>query len=144
VVTAPVGSVFGRTDGGTNPLLYVKQTPTGNTGWNTVALLERAQTFTATQTFGTGVGNDGGGLKHLRVASCATAGTVGATCDTTVTWTTTFADTNYTASCSITGVTNQPRLISLPTKTGAALTVRIEAATAAAASGTIECVGIHD
>lgn len=33
VVTAPVGSLFSRTDGGTGTSLYVKQTGTGNTGW---------------------------------------------------------------------------------------------------------------
>lgn len=33
VVTAPVGSLFLRTDGGASTTLYVKQTGTGNTGW---------------------------------------------------------------------------------------------------------------
>lgn len=33
VVTAPVGSLFSRTDGGAGTSLYVKQTGTGNTGW---------------------------------------------------------------------------------------------------------------
>lgn len=33
VVTAPVGSLYLRTDGGAGTTLYVKQTGTGNTGW---------------------------------------------------------------------------------------------------------------
>ncbi len=33
VVTAPVGSLFTRTDGGANTTLYVKESGTGNTGW---------------------------------------------------------------------------------------------------------------
>lgn len=33
VVTAPVGSVYRRSDGGANTTLYVKQSGTGNTGW---------------------------------------------------------------------------------------------------------------
>lgn len=33
VVTAPVGSLFTRTDGGAGTTLYVKQSGTGNTGW---------------------------------------------------------------------------------------------------------------
>lgn len=33
VVTAPVGSVFLRTNGGANTTLYVKESGTGNTGW---------------------------------------------------------------------------------------------------------------
>lgn len=32
-VTAPVGTLFLRTDGGTSTTLYVKETGTGNTGW---------------------------------------------------------------------------------------------------------------
>lgn len=32
-VTAPVGSLWSRTDGGTNTTLYVKESGTGNTGW---------------------------------------------------------------------------------------------------------------
>jgi hypothetical protein len=33
VVTAPVGSLFSRTDGGASTTLYVKTSGTGNTGW---------------------------------------------------------------------------------------------------------------
>ena len=32
-VTAPVGSLFTRTDGGSNTTLYVKESGAGNTGW---------------------------------------------------------------------------------------------------------------
>ncbi len=32
-VTAPIGSLFSRTDGGANTTLYVKESGTGNTGW---------------------------------------------------------------------------------------------------------------
>ena len=33
VVTAPVGTIYTRTDGGTGTTLYVKESGTGNTGW---------------------------------------------------------------------------------------------------------------
>lgn len=33
VVTAPVGSLFLRTDGGASTTLYIKESGTGNTGW---------------------------------------------------------------------------------------------------------------
>lgn len=33
VLTAPVGALYTRTDGGVNTTLYVKQSGTGNTGW---------------------------------------------------------------------------------------------------------------
>lgn len=32
-VTAPVGTLYTRTDGGANTTLYVKESGTGNTGW---------------------------------------------------------------------------------------------------------------
>lgn len=32
-VTAPVGTLYLRTDGGTSTTLYVKESGTGNTGW---------------------------------------------------------------------------------------------------------------
>jgi hypothetical protein len=35
-ITAPVGSIFLRTNGGANTTLYVKQTGAGNTGWTAV------------------------------------------------------------------------------------------------------------
>lgn len=34
VVTAPVGSLYSRTDGGADTTLYVKESGTGNTGWS--------------------------------------------------------------------------------------------------------------
>ena len=33
VVSAPVGSLYSRTDGGAGTSLYVKESGTGNTGW---------------------------------------------------------------------------------------------------------------
>jgi hypothetical protein len=33
VVSAPVGTLYSRTDGGTGTTLYVKEAGTGNTGW---------------------------------------------------------------------------------------------------------------
>ena len=33
IVSAPVGSLYTRTDGGTNTTLYVKESGTGSTGW---------------------------------------------------------------------------------------------------------------
>src|SRR5438477_12815657 len=39
-------------------------------------------------------------VQHRRVAGCATAAVLNATCDTTVTWLNSFADANYTALCN--------------------------------------------
>lgn len=32
-VTAPIGSIYSRTDGGASTTMYVKESGTGNTGW---------------------------------------------------------------------------------------------------------------
>lgn len=34
VKTAPIGSIYLRTDGGANTCLYVKESGTGNSGWD--------------------------------------------------------------------------------------------------------------
>ena len=36
VVTAPVGSIFMRTNGGASTTMYLKESGTGNTGWRAV------------------------------------------------------------------------------------------------------------
>ncbi|WP_224753214.1 tail fiber protein [Paenibacillus terricola] len=36
VVSAPIGSIYQRTDGGTSTTLYIKESGTGNTGWRSV------------------------------------------------------------------------------------------------------------
>ena len=33
VVSASVGSIYARTDGGANTSIYIKESGTGNTGW---------------------------------------------------------------------------------------------------------------
>lgn len=98
----------------------------------------------------TATGN-GTGCIHVRTASCTTAASAGATCTTTVTWYsvgTSFDDTNYTAACTISGgtgsVTGVPYVLNTSSKTTSAMTVTIAALTAAAASGTIDCIGMHD
>lgn len=35
-VSAPVGTIYRRTDGGASTTLYVKESGTGNTGWKAV------------------------------------------------------------------------------------------------------------
>jgi hypothetical protein len=36
-VVSPIGSLFLRTDGGAGTVLYVKESGSGNTGWNPIA-----------------------------------------------------------------------------------------------------------
>lgn len=84
------------------------------------------------------------GYQTKRVASCTTGAAAGSTCTTTVTWTTAFADTNYTATCTIDGPTAVPYVLNTSSKAGASVVVTIANLTAVAASGTINCGAQHD
>lgn len=97
--------------------------------------------------FGKGLSADAGGFKHLRTtAGCATAASVGAVCDVTVTWTTAFADANYTPQCNGFGVTSGvPASGAIVSKVAASLVFRTIAITAVAAQFTnIYCTAVHD
>jgi hypothetical protein len=92
-----------------------------------------------------GVSADGGGLKHKRVASCTTAASGNATCATTVTWTTAFADANYTLSCTLIGPGTAFVLeSSTPIAASATVTIMNAPGSTTAASGTLDCVAVHD
>jgi hypothetical protein len=84
-----------------------------------------------------------------RVAGCTTAATQFATCSTTVTWNTPFADTNYTVSCTGDLPTSGAPIIQgmdgTGTKSGTSITVQTAALTAVAANfTTINCIAVHD
>lgn len=94
-----------------------------------------------------GLSADGGGFKHIRgVTGCATAASTAATCDTTITWTTPFADANYTATCSGDGTVSGPPLSGgINSKLAASVKFRTVTATSAAAQfAAVECIAIHD
>ena len=96
---------------------------------------------------GTSTYQDGSGLKHRRVTEgCATAGSVGATCDVTISWATAFADNSYTASCSGYGITQGvPADAGMHSKVAASIQFRTVAITATAAEfDKVECIAMHD
>lgn len=82
------------------------------------------------------------------IGGCATAASIGGVCASaiTVTWFTTFQDTNYSAGCSPSGApTNLPSAPYIVSKANASITVNYFAITAAAASwASIDCWAIHD
>lgn len=92
-----------------------------------------------------GVTADGGGFKHKRFgATCSTGSTIGNTCTTTYSWTTAFADANYTPVCTPVGPT-QLGIFSINSFNAAGVTILIDTATAAAASYSgVDCYGVHD
>jgi hypothetical protein len=91
-------------------------------------------------------GNNYSALQTNKVSGCATAGTAGAACTTTVKWTNAFADTNYTAECTGDLITSGvPLNGGFTAKAVGSVTFQTVAATAAAAQyTTIDCTAIHD
>ncbi|MFQ5738309.1 MAG: hypothetical protein ACE5JX_04810 [Acidobacteriota bacterium] len=93
---------------------------------------------------GKGISPEGDGFKHARFQSCTTSAQSGTTCDTSFSWEKPFVDARYTVTCSITQSAAPVRLTSIPSKRADGITVRIEAATDTATSGTLECMAVHD
>ncbi len=89
-------------------------------------------------------GVNGGGMQHKRAASCVTGAGAASTCDTMITWPFVFDDTSYTATCTIDTPTAVPYVLSTKTKSVNQITVTIANLTAVAASGTLNCIGLHD
>lgn len=81
-------------------------------------------------------------------AGCTTGSSIGNTCGSpiTVSWSTSFADTNYSVSCTGGGtITGVPGPVFYVTKSTGNVTVNYMAMTAAAASyTTVDCEAIHD
>lgn len=124
---------------GTSISQYIDSSKLGGKDWKTRLT---AKDFT----FNVGIGQDGAGFKHMRVAGCATSGVQLNACDTTVTWETAFSDASYTATCTgdviASGV---PQLGGLTAKSATAITIRTIALTAAAAKfKTLDCIAVHD
>jgi hypothetical protein len=95
-------------------------------------------------TVSTGVTN-GTGMQHVRGASCTTGSLINASCDTTVTWPVAFANTSYTAVATL----DSPSgglvfILSTKNKTATTIDVTLITLTAAASSGTINLIGMHD
>lgn len=102
-------------------------------------------------TVGAAPGSDSAGFQmlsgeHQRFgATCSTAASAGASCTTAYTWTTAFADTNYTVTCSGVAVAAGVPALSIDGISTTQVTVRVTAITAAAAGFTnVYCIAAHD
>jgi hypothetical protein len=104
--------------------------------------------FQSTPTFQNGIKNNGTGFQHIRVSTCTTAASQFAACDTTVTWNTAFADTNYTTVCTAdaTGAPAGFTVILVHDRTAAHIIVTIGnvGTGVTATSGVVDCIGVHD
>lgn len=114
-------------------------------GTFTTLIANSASTLTGEVTFGSGgIAADGAGFKHTRIASGTTGGAIHDTASATWTFGTAFADTNYTIVCTIDNPTGVPLVASTDTKAAASINILIMAGSGAAASGTLNCLAVHD
>lgn len=94
-------------------------------------------------TVNTNVGPDGSGLKHQRLSTGSV--TASATLSVSFSWTTSFGDGFYTASCTMEDTTGSLRVISVTSKTGPSMNVVVHNDDAGNAhTGTLNCIGMHD
>lgn len=93
----------------------------------------------------TGV-SQGSGLKHQRFgASCTTGAVAGNTCTSAYSWTTTFADANYTVSCIGVSATGTNSIMTVSAKSASQVTVTLQTPNNNAASfGEVDCIAFHD
>ncbi len=93
----------------------------------------------------TGVDPDAGGMKHGRVSTGSIAGVSDAA--VTLTWTTPFADTNYTVTCSVQEAdadTLTLRFDHIEAVNTGSVVVWIVNTDASAKTGTVHCIAMHD
>ncbi len=141
-----IGNAVGQVgDGGSSRGIYSNKT-------STTQLLDVATSVfgntTPTSMFTvsmTGIANDTAGLKHARFGSSCTAAS-GATCASTYTWTTSFADANYTVSCSLAGtIAGAPVISSISSKQPSGITIAIaNAGKTSASASEVDCIAVHD
>lgn len=91
-----------------------------------------------------GIDSDGSGLKHARFASGTTGTSIHDWVSTTWTFATAFANTNYTVACTIGNPTGFPIVAHTTNKQVGSIDIVIMAGSAAAASGTLNCIAVHD
>lgn len=103
-------------------------------------------TFNGGMTVNTSVAENGSGLKHKRVAGCATGRVQVNSCFTTVNWETAFANSNYTVSCMGDGIVSGiPLNGGITAKTSTFVVFRTVSLTNIAAQyGVIDCIAMHD
>lgn len=94
--------------------------------------------------------SQGSGVKHQRFgASCTTGAAIGAACNTTYTWTSAFADANYSVVCTgdsrAGGALGIPVVINTNSTGASTFLLSIAAFSAAAAQfPAVDCIAFHD
>lgn len=102
-------------------------------------------TNTGRTTLETGIHPNGGGFKHGRVTTGSIS--AGSTALVTLTWTTAFADANYTVSAEVEDSTTSSLSLSVvhvESKTASAVAVRVLNNSVGSLTGTLNVIAVHD
>lgn len=109
---------------------------------NSAAGLYGADIFPSAHASGDDPPSGGSGLNHNRTPACSTA--TSDSCDARVQWAKPFADSNYTATCSLEGPRGGARAVRIASKSPDSLTVTIQGRSATGSDETLDCIAIHD
>jgi hypothetical protein len=109
---------------------------------NSAAGLYSADIFPGHRFSADDAASGGTGLKHNRTPACSTQ--TSDSCDVHVTWDQPFADTSYTATCSLEGPRGSARIVKISSKLSDSLTVTIQGRSATGSDETLNCIAIHD
>jgi hypothetical protein len=127
----------------------ISGTAIGGTSGSGNVLFDTSPTITtptiARETINTGV-SQGSGFKHQRFTGiCTTAATADTSCASTLTWTSAFADANYTVVCQGEGNTGNVAVLAISSHVAASVTVNVITLTNSAVSfNTVTCIAVHD
>ena len=81
-------------------------------------------------------------MKHGRILACSTERND--SCDTRVTWDQAFVDTNYTATCTLEGLSGRARAVRILNKSPESLDVTIQGESGTGRDEILDCIAIHD
>ena len=109
---------------------------------NSAAGLYGADIFPASGTAQTNHPGNESNLKHGRIPACSTERND--SCDTRVTWDQPFVDTNYTATCTLEGLSGRARAVRISSKSPDSLNVTIQGESGTGRDETLDCIAIHD
>jgi hypothetical protein len=89
-----------------------------------------------------GFSADSAGLKHKRVTTGSIA--AGSTTSVTVSWTTAFADANYTPQAILVSSSNALFVLNIVSYTASQVVIAVQNSSGGALTGTLQVLGIHD